>query len=166
VVESSNNSIYENTITANGNGIGMGASDYNTIFQNILAGNSYAFSLNGASRNTIYGNNIIDNGNQVYAWRSSNDWDDGAKGNYWSDYKIKYPNATEIDGSGIGNIPYKINTLPDDYVNADKYPLWKENIIPEFPSGKIMPLFIIVVIGLGLVVYFKKRKMKPEEAPK
>jgi parallel beta-helix repeat protein len=134
VVESSNNSIHENNITANGNGIGMGASDYNTIYQNIIAKNSYAFSFDGASRNIIYESNIIDNGNQVYAWRSSNDWDNGSIGNYWSDYKTRYPNATEIDVSGIGNTPYKINTLPDDYVNADKYPILKENIMPEDSS--------------------------------
>ncbi len=39
-------------------------------------------------------------------------------GNFWSDYKLRYPNATEIDNSGIGNTPYFINT-----VNIDHYPL-------------------------------------------
>jgi hypothetical protein len=41
-------------------------------------------------------------------------------GNYWSDYAGRYPNASEIGNSGIGNTPYVLIT--DPYV-ADMYPL-------------------------------------------
>ena len=27
-------------------------------------------------------------------------------GNYWSDYFIRYPNASEVDSSGVWNTPY------------------------------------------------------------
>jgi hypothetical protein len=36
-------------------------------------------------------------------------------GNYWSDYKEKYPDAEEIDGTGIWDIPYSINSDKDNY---------------------------------------------------
>ena len=51
---------------------------------------------------------------------SVNAWDDGYPngGNYWIDYKTNYPNAAEIDNSGIGNTPYVI-----DANNSDRYPL-------------------------------------------
>jgi hypothetical protein len=49
-----------------------------------------------------------------------NAWDDGypSGGNYWSDYQTIYPNASEIDSSGIWNTPYVI-----DANNTDHYPL-------------------------------------------
>jgi hypothetical protein len=49
-------------------------------------------------------------------------WDNGypSGGNYWSDYTSKYPNATEIGNSGIGNTPYVVSTSPNV---LDRYPL-------------------------------------------
>jgi hypothetical protein len=53
---------------------------------------------------------------------SSPPWDNGypSGGNYWSDYVSRYPNATEIDSSGIGNTQYVSSTAPDV---IDRYPL-------------------------------------------
>jgi nitrous oxidase accessory protein NosD len=45
-------------------------------------------------------------------------WDNGSIGNYWSDYLKKYPNASEIGNTGIGDTPYVI-----DANNVDNYPL-------------------------------------------
>jgi hypothetical protein len=89
--------------------------------------------------NRIYHNNFINNAAQVYTWtryESLNVWDDSGKGNYWSDYKEKYPDAEEIDGSGIWDTPYVI-----DEKNQDKYP-----IVTEFPSFLILPLFMIATL--------------------
>ena len=36
-------------------------------------------------------------------------WDNHTVGNYWGNYLTTYPNATEIDHSGTGNMPYIIN---------------------------------------------------------
>ena len=47
-------------------------------------------------------------------------WDNGSVGNYWSDYAAKYPNASEIGGKGIGDIPNLIRTYP---TVIDRYPL-------------------------------------------
>jgi len=51
---------------------------------------------------------------------SENVWDDGypSGGNYWDDYLTRYPDAKEIDGSGIGDTPYFIYQK-----NQDNYPL-------------------------------------------
>jgi hypothetical protein len=49
-------------------------------------------------------------------------WDNGypSGGNYWSDYISRYPNATEIGNSGIGDTTY-LNSLASSVV--DRYPL-------------------------------------------
>jgi len=95
----------------------------NTLIEN----NGWGIRLSGAENNTFYHNNFIDNkvsdGLQVsnpWFWGhpEKNVWDNGFEGNYWSDYVTRYPNATEIDGSGIGNTPFVVNE-----VNVDRYPL-------------------------------------------
>lgn len=54
-------------------------------------------------------------------------WDNGQEGNYWSNYASKYPNATEIGTSGIGDTPYVINVAPD---LSDRHPLVKQVALP------------------------------------
>ena len=78
---------------------------------------------------------------------SNNSWDDGfpSGGNYWSDYEVKYPNATELDGSGFWDTPYIINGS-----NQDSYP-----IIPEFPSLILLPLLLLAT---SLVTLVRKKK--------
>jgi hypothetical protein len=79
------------------------------------------------SDNLVYRNNFFDNSKQVVSFFDSDigdaltdvvSWDNGSLGNFWSDYQSKYPNAMEIDGSGIGSLPYVI-----DENNTDNYPL-------------------------------------------
>lgn len=49
-------------------------------------------------------------------------WDNGypSGGNYWSNYLGRYPNANEIDASGIGNTAY-VNSIASNVI--DRYPL-------------------------------------------
>jgi hypothetical protein len=56
--------------------------------------------------------------NAIFGGSENNLWDNGSVGNYWSDYSIKYPNASEIGNTGIGDTPYTINAE-----NVDNYPL-------------------------------------------
>ena len=100
----------------------------------------------------------------------TNFWDNAAVGNYWSDYQTKYPNATEIGNSGIGNTPYIV-----DANNIDHYPLMKPVVIPELPDGtgddgkgKTEPfptllviavtITVVAAVAVSLLVYFKKHK--------
>jgi hypothetical protein len=54
-------------------------------------------------------------------------WDNSSVGNHWSDYLTKYPNASEIGNTGIGDTPYVI-----DADNIDHYPLMDpvDNTVP------------------------------------
>jgi hypothetical protein len=92
--------------------------------------------------NSLYQNNIVDNDQQVLLNQTVgnsvavfNTWgsdivalDNGQVGNYWSDYQTNYPNASEIDNSGIWNTPYVINAS-----STDRYPLMTEVDVSKFP---------------------------------
>ena len=57
-------------------------------------------------------------------------------GDYWGDYKEKYPDAEEIDGTGIEDTPYSINSDNDNYPLVEpfeNYFLSTENI---FDTGE------------------------------
>jgi hypothetical protein len=110
-------------------------------------------------------------------------WDNGSIGNYWSNYTIKYPNASEVGNTGMGDTPYVIQrewyTTRDypDVKNVDNYPLMCpydiENDAMVFPTPEPTPTpelepfpavpvtvasVIVVLVGVVLLVYFKKRK--------
>jgi parallel beta-helix repeat protein len=134
VVGGGSNIITENNLANSYVGIYFAESQNNLIVRNSVVNCSNPFLLGGmaaivfwgASNNTIYHNNFINNPMQAYDGSFSpspfsvNTWDNGypSGGNYWSDYHTKYPNATEISDSGIGNTPYVI-----DSQNKDQYPL-------------------------------------------
>jgi parallel beta-helix repeat protein len=119
--ESSNNKISENEITLHGNyTIYIRSSDSTTVSANYIADNRLGIFLYESSNNILYHNNFINNGEHVSNFDSTNVWDNGypSGGNYWSGYEEKYPDAEELDGSGIWNTPYVI-----DENNRDNYPL-------------------------------------------
>jgi len=130
------NSIFGNNIANNGYGICLGySSNDNSIFGNNIANNSLGIYLTGSSNNVIYHNNFVDNARQVYSWESVNVWDDGAYGNYWSDYEEIYPDAQELDGSGVWDTPYAI-----DAANRDNYPLVNPWAPPDVAVFDVLPL--------------------------
>jgi parallel beta-helix repeat protein len=144
------NFINGNYLENNGNGLTVGyGSTNNSIYQNEIINNEYGIQVISSSNNTFCQNNLINNTNQIVSSDSVNRWDCGypSGGNYWSDYEERYPDATEIDDSGIWDTPYTI-----DENNQDRYP-----IIPEFPSILILPLFMIITM---LTVTVNKRKQK------
>jgi parallel beta-helix repeat protein len=135
---SNNNTLYRNNITANEfAGILFFQSSNNTVSGNNIANNgNYGLLLNMSSNNKFYHNHFTDNPNQVYVeMNSTNAWDDGypSGGNYWSDYAEKYPNAEEMDESGVWSISYII-----DQNNQDRYPLIS-------PLGIVTRLFTVYV---------------------
>ena len=137
---SNDNNISANYITNNNIGLFlyMGSSK-NTISGNNITNNYSGIYLCEASNNIVYRNNFINNHYPVfdvsmelwYAHVSVNIWDAGypSGGNYWGDYEARYPNAKELDGSGICDTPYVIYGN-----NQDNYPLMEPVIIPEFPD--------------------------------
>ena len=70
------------------------------INNNITICTVAAISFDYGGNATMTENNISGN---ILVWLS---FGGSADRNYWSDYLTKYPNATEIDNSGIGNQPY------------------------------------------------------------
>jgi len=159
--------ISENHIEHNQIGIFVHGASENLIARNMILENyDWGMQLTaGQQGNIIYHNYFIDNrrwkeGIQVSipgldeagVWipGHANIWDDGEKGNYWSEYLTRYPNATEIDNLGIGDTPFHIN--PN---NIDNHPVMEVNVIPEFPTWTILPLFLVT----SLIIVLAKKKI-------
>jgi parallel beta-helix repeat protein len=182
---SSQNDISGNQITKNQMGVSLiHSATNNTITKNNIADQETGIYLYMSSDNFIYNNNFVNNTKPVYDayWEtrgnpfsyvlpSENIWDNGllSEGNYWNNYINQYPNAKELDGSGIWDMPLVI-----DENNQDRYPLVNPVAIPELPDGagnngtdetKPFPTTLLIatvvpvaIVCVGLLVYFKKRK--------
>jgi nitrous oxidase accessory protein NosD len=153
-----NNLITQNQLTSNNWALDILNSNGTTISENNITNNAMILVLGTLSANVnsagiqlLYSNNFVNNTQILYVPISvpflqgvvpvspAGQWDDGSVGNYWSDYLSIYPNATEIDHSGVGDTPYAIidsTTYSDDYANGtaitgtailgtavDRYPL-------------------------------------------
>ncbi len=98
----------ENLIADNTVGVFMDESNRNIFTRNIFLRNGWAIDLFSSSTdNVLYANNFSDNSYQVMTDtdRSINSFFKDSKGNYWSDYKGY--NGYDLNGDGIGDIPYK-----------------------------------------------------------
>ena len=129
------NKILQNQLAANGIGILISDSGDNLLVGNNFTENSeWCLRLEGTQNNNrIYLNNFVSSKSErlpvsipgIWSLQETkpgggNVWDNGTAGNYWSDYTIRYPNASEIGNSGVGDTPYYINEN-----NIDRYPLMK-----------------------------------------
>jgi parallel beta-helix repeat protein len=97
----------------------------------------------------IYHNNFINNSNGLDGeqvrfmvasdyndprlfsmWHAAgpNNLDNGVEGNYWSNYIVKYPGATDMNNTGTGSISYRINEN-----NVDRHPLLAPFKTPALP---------------------------------
>ncbi|UCC58921.1 MAG: right-handed parallel beta-helix repeat-containing protein [Candidatus Bathyarchaeum sp.] len=149
--DSDKNRVSENTITnCKNHAISFQYSDNNIIIRNNISDSGCGTSIYVSNMNTISNNNYVNNIVQF----SANEWYALTFGhnvsvntineNYWNDY-----NGTDTDGNGIGDTPYII-----DENNQDNYPLL--NIIPEFPSWIILPLFLVATL-FGIIIRKKFR---------
>jgi parallel beta-helix repeat protein len=166
--DSTNNIVSNNSVTDTGNGIFLEydsssntitgnsiarsnvyairlsfTSDNNLITRNEVTNNSAAVGIEyEASNNTFYDNNFVNNFRQVnfYEGNTTNYWDNGSEGNYWSDYKTQNPNATSTGNTW--NTPYTISEN-----NTDHHPLVQQTTIPEFHSVIVLiPLFACTLL--------------------
>jgi parallel beta-helix repeat protein len=149
VVYAGNNTFNLNTISENKNGVRIDYSQSNTFTANSIEHNDvgilFSTPLVGTSNNNLfYNNNVVQNSRAVYEefhqsgnQSQQNIWDNGSRGNYWSDYLKKYPNATEIDSSGVGDTPYVIRAN-----NTDNYPLMTAVDIPKLTIDFPVPIYV------------------------
>jgi nitrous oxidase accessory protein len=169
---SNNNTIRENTITnCQDTAINFQYSNDNVIVVNNISLSGLGTSIYASNRNIISNNNYVNNTSQFgasewyYLTWGGNHSINNINENYWSDY-----NGTDANGDGIGDTPYII-----DENNQDRYPLLKPLVIPQIqvPDGEtptkpteesfpttlvIASIITVVIIGIGLLFYFKKRK--------
>ena len=101
-----------------------------------MSGNKRGINLIESLSNRIYLNNFMNNDDPVYSFDSTNIWNsleeityiyngtthESYLGNYWDDYEEKYPNAEEIDSTGIWNAPYSIDMDNDIYSLTMRFP--------------------------------------------
>lgn len=169
----SHNRILGNNITDNKHGLEFKFSSNNTLRNNNITGNNGIGAIfDESSKNVINQNNFINNALHAANYESVNIWDADDKGNYWDNYT-----GTDADNDYLGDSPYVI-----DETNRDNYPLIEIAIIPEFqhednpekptalpsatPTTEPFPTMLVaaiagasaVIAGVGLLVYFKKRK--------
>jgi nitrous oxidase accessory protein NosD len=181
-----NNTITENTITnCQDTAINFQYSNDNVIVGNNISHSGLGTSIYASNRNVISNNNYVNNTSQFganewyYLTWGGNHSINTINENYWSDY-----NGTDANGDGIGDIPYII-----DANNADHYPLMKPvaipglsdetRSIPELVDGAgyngtdktehfstLLVVFVtvaaVVVVAVGVLVYFKERKYQSE----
>ena len=158
-----------NLIANNTNGIYLYASSNNYFIGNNVTGNYYAVYISGgtvaflggpmsytpSSGNIFHHNNFVGNNQTLYDLAgvyavgsppSENIWDDGAEGNYWSNYT-----GADANGDGIGDSVFIVYAR-----NTDNHPLMQAvpvEIIPELPAWAILPLFAIAAF---FALVFKK----------
>ncbi|MCW4030174.1 MAG: hypothetical protein NWE92_11080 [Candidatus Bathyarchaeota archaeon] len=104
---------HDNLITkSNIFGIDFTSSNNNIILCNNLATvySDDSHSDNFTQNNFLSGNLSL-NGKKHF-------WDNGSIGNYWGDYLTKYSYASEVNNSGLGDVPYIL-----DSNNIDHHPL-------------------------------------------
>lgn len=160
----SENVVSENNITSNNIGILINDSYDNIITRNIIKGNTeWGMRFEGnQNNNKIYHNCFINNrpagdGLQVSITGvgfftnpkpgGGNLWDNGFIGNYWTDYLTRYPNASEIGNSGIGDTSFIINEN-----NFDRYPSIEQIVIDELPGLAILPILIVTFLMILLLI--------------
>jgi parallel beta-helix repeat protein len=179
-----NNSIYDNNIAGCEQGISFKSAHGNSVFRNNITDSSkQGVRLFCSDNNAFYHNNFINNSQHAneqhafwwgtgyeYYYSVNNTWDNGypSGGNFWSDY-----NGTDANGDGIGDIPYTV------YENmTDHYPLMEPFVITEslnddsatptesppptqpepFPTTYVIAASAsVAAVGVGILVYFKKR---------
>jgi len=159
------NTIFGNNITGKSKcGIKIYHGSNNTVYENHVAnsavgvklGFDHEFPDRKVENNVFYHNNFVNNIQYVFIGYvpDSNFWNNGKKGNCWSNY-----NCTDNDGDGIGDTPYII-----DENNKDYYPLMEPveflepeipDTIPEFQS--LIPLLIMLLAVMEVTVIYRRK---------
>lgn len=164
----SGNILIKSSVTENIVGVLL-SGDSNTITENHIAYNDEGvfFGVNNPGEeplnivltyNSFVNNKVQFSGCFCETYNTeelAHTWDDGSKGNYWSDY-----NGTDTNDDGVGDTPYII-----DILNQDRYPLMQPLATsPTLTKPKTnLELFAIstslaVISAATIIIYFKKFK--------
>jgi parallel beta-helix repeat protein len=146
VSSSSNCTFSENCILNNSDaGIKMWYCNTSSFVGNRVEGCGVGISVSYSFGNRIFHNSFVNNTDQAFAMGSTNYWDNGypSGGNFWSDYSDRYPEASELNDSGLWDTPYII-----DESSQDNYP-----IVWEF-SFLLFPL-MFAVTTLTIVMFLR-----------
>jgi len=155
-------------------GILMGNGSFNVFYGNLVANNKgfghdgYGLALGGnhqvVQSNLFFHNTFMNNSRNFgtnWGINGVNSFDNGTEGNYWDDYLTKYPNATEVGHSGIGDTPYWVYRD-----GIDNYPLLNQpnvtGVIPVLPEPWLTLVPIIELIDPSLAFV---PSSKPAPAP-
>jgi parallel beta-helix repeat protein len=195
----SSNSVFSKNIFSK-NGIGIYAQDEARLIKNIIfTQNSFienrdfvTLGLNSENSYRFYQNNFINRiqtvgfeGEYFYSGDTppqytpqlieNHNWDNGTYGNYWSDYKTKYPNAKEdVNNSQIFDTPYVVTPLNYPYLFYDYHPLtnpviftqdsadlssWLPITSPtqqtQFPEIIILLAIVILIVFLTSIAFMR-----------
>ncbi|WP_371804110.1 nitrous oxide reductase family maturation protein NosD [Candidatus Lokiarchaeum ossiferum] len=115
-------SIIGNTIDNSSTGCMFTHLNNSQIIRNNFTNNDYGVNLTEANTNNLfYLNNFISNNRSIINSSDSinNVWDNGTHGNYWDDYQMKYPSAS--NNEILWNTPYEINE--NECSAVDHFPL-------------------------------------------
>lgn len=154
-------------------GIALWGSSGNNITHCTIGGSPAIYMHFACSGNMVTENNIVFGADLAISG------DETFDRNYWSDYLTRYPNASEVDSSGVWDMPYAFADSTDfeNRIFQDNYPLMSPLAIPNFSSvlptllpaqePVILPIVLVtvsivivvaIIVAIGVLVYFKKRK--------
>lgn len=151
-----NNTIMDNAVSECIVGIMISGSDC-TVARNYIANNKQGlfFGFNGDPNEIptdiiIAENGFVDNVMQLNGCmceeypenEEPHAWDNGQRGNHWSDY-----NGTDNNNDGIGDTPYII-----DIQNQDRYPLIQNSVKPPVPTPKTPLEVLVLVVSAPVIV--------------
>jgi len=108
--------VADNIVIGNTKGLFVYNSLYNDLHDNFVARNNLGLHYwGGSEENQMRSNAFLENDIQVkFVAAYDQEW----SGNFWSDYV-----GWDVDGNGVGDVPYRSNTLVDDLLV--RYPLAK-----------------------------------------
>jgi nitrous oxidase accessory protein NosD len=151
-----NNTVTRNSVAENIVGILLSGAN-NTVSANYIANNKRGVFFGFNSQvdvipvdivlfdNSFEQNDIQLNGCMCIdqnTTESPHNWDNGGKGNFWSDY-----NGTDTNSDGIGDKPYVIDAL-----NKDRYPLMNSPIQPLVAADQNWTLSVILAAALIIII--------------
>jgi len=160
ITDSESNNVTNNFLMYNDKGIRIeDASHYNRIVNNTFFNNTVYGALVAAntrvSRNNQFYLNYFDNPSAQNALDNgtATQWDNGAIGNYWSDYV-----GVDANDDGIGDTAH---SLPGTGGGIDDFPIWDDGDEVVEPPPAIPFGFLFLIIGaLSMVFILRSVKNK------